>query len=98
MGLLAHPLFAQQVVPVGAKSLTISTDMIAIVVTIVIAFVTAGMTHLKMVWDIRSDLRHGLEELKTTRIDVDQIKGDVETIKLRDVQHEARISALERAK
>jgi len=51
-----------------------------------------------MVWDIRSDLRHGLEEIKSTREDVDQIREDVNTIKLRDENHEARIAALERGK
>lgn len=79
-------------------AMTITPDWAAIIVSTSLIVIGAGITHLKIVWDIRGDLRHGLEEIKTTRLDVDQIKDDVQQIKLRDEQHEARIAALERVK
>jgi hypothetical protein len=79
--------------------MALTPDTIAtIAIPIVLSCLAAGIGHLKMVWDIRSDLRHGLDEIKSTREDVDQIKDDVNSIKLRDVDHEARIAALERSK
>lgn len=84
----------------GILALTIPVEWAAIIITILISMFSGGFAHLKVVWDIRSELKHVIEKLTTTLGDIDEIKRDVGDIKLdhatKSAHHEERITALER--
>lgn len=80
-------------------ALTIPVEWAAIIIPALIIAFTGGIAHLKVVWDIRGDLRHVGEKILPKVIeDIDVIRRDVEEIKVSDARHEERISALERGR
>jgi hypothetical protein len=84
----------------GILALTIPVEWAAIVIPALLLMFSGGIAHLKVVWDIRSELRHVGEKVTETLGDIDHIRRDVEEIKVdhatKSAHHEERISALEK--
>jgi hypothetical protein len=86
--------------PVGGPvlALTIPVEWAAIIVPAIIVLLSGGVAHLKVVWDIRGELRHVGEKVGETLGDIEHIRRDVEDIKVGSAHFDERISALERQK
>jgi hypothetical protein len=80
MGTFTTPLFAQQ----GEPHLSISANLLGILVTVLIAIFGACMAQLKYSYDMRSDLRVGIEKIEHLERTVND--------------HEERIREVERRK
>jgi hypothetical protein len=57
---------------------------------------SSWVAHLKVVWDIRGDLRAVGAKVVETLEDVNEIRQDVGEMKVNSAHHESRITALER--
>jgi hypothetical protein len=85
--------------PVGRPilALTIPVEWAAILIPALLVMFSGGIAHLKVIWDIRGDLRHmGENTLPKVLDDIDTVRRDVEDIKVGSARHEERITALER--
>jgi hypothetical protein len=84
----------------GILALSIPVEWAAIIIPALLLMLSGGIAHLKVVWDIRGELRHVGEKVTETLGDIDHIRRDVDDIKVshavQSAHHEERITALER--
>lgn len=82
-------------------AISIPVEWAAIIIPALLLVFSGGIAHLKVVWDIRGELRHVGEKVTETLGDIDHIRSDVEDIKIshaaQSAHHEERITALERS-